>query len=57
MLQMQVFLSAPVPEAAGPSSLLAEGVCPSTDTFGQATLAQPGYAVGVSWSQEIAGVD
>lgn len=60
MLQMQVFLSAPVPEAAALSSLLEEGVCPSTDTFGQATLAEPaqtGRVVGVRLSQGFADVN
>lgn len=59
MLQIQVFLSAAVPEAAAPSSLLAEGACPSTDTFGQGTsagAAQSGSVVGVSCSQGTADV-
>lgn len=60
MLQMQVLLGAPVPEAAASSSLLGEGVCLSMDTFAQATsaeLAQASHEVCVSCSQGIAGVN
>lgn len=60
MPQMQVLLSAPLPEAAASSSLLEQGVCLSRDTFAQATSAQPAqtsHEVCESCSQGIADVN
>ena len=54
MLLIQMLLSAPLPEVAARSYLLAEEVCTSTYAFGSGSISRAGAAgqvVAASWHQ------